>query len=145
MGRKKRKREGRKEVGKKKKRKKEKKSRKKRKKGKREKRRGNFRSPLKANPLPAKLTHLPSSLPRKSKNGPPPYSLTQRKDTVPYNLFPPTLLRPLVERLGIPLLSQPTFKTPPSPPRSFFTYLPPTASYPFLTYPPPGRSWKATF
>lgn len=114
-----------------KKRKKEKKSRKKGKKGKREKRRENFRPPLKANPLPAKLTHLPSSLPRKSKNGPPPYSLTQRKDTVPYNLFPPTLLRPLVERLGIPLLSQPTFKTPPPPH---------VASLPTHPLPPPTLS-----
>ena len=68
--------------------------------------------PLRANPLPAKLTYLPSGLPRKSKNSPSPCDLTQ--NTIPYRLFPPTLLRPLVEKSRIPLLGQPNLENPPS-------------------------------
>jgi hypothetical protein len=141
---KKKKKRGRKKGGRERRRKKEgrKGEKEKRKKGKeRKKEREKFRPPLKANPLPAKLTHLPSSLPRKSKNGAPPYSPTRRRNTVPYNLFPPTLLRPLIEKPGIPLLNQPNLKTyPPPPPHitSLPTYplLPPTLSF---MHPDPSR------
>jgi hypothetical protein len=100
-----------------------------------EKRRKKICPPLRANLLPAKLTHPPSCLPRKTKNGLPPYGCTQRRNTVPHDPVPLTLPRPLLEKLSALLLSQPNLE-------NLLTY-PPLTAYPLHPRPPfPAESWE---
>ena len=90
-----------------------------------------FAPPLKTRPFPAQVAYLPPRLPRNRENSLPLYTLTSRKNTIPYTLFPPTLLRLLIKKLQIPLLNHVA---------SSLTYPLLLLPYPSLQQAPPSRS-----